>query len=92
MPLIHKITKIYSKVASFFYGFIFGSFYTKKKHLTETLQFLKKNISCNFVNKRHHGVLLKTPRGFVDILHPFSLKNLESPIVTTENIINLGNN
>ena len=41
-------------------------------------QFLKKNISCNFVNQRHHGASVKTPGGFVDILNPFTLKNLES--------------
>ena len=54
-------------------------FYTVKNDLRVKLrQFLKKNISCNFVNQRHHGASVKTPGGFVDILNPFTLKNLES--------------
>ena len=48
------------------------------------------------MNKRHHGASVKTPRGFVDIFNPFTLKNLESHIVkrkviflTAEKIANI---
>ena len=49
-------------------------------------QFLKKNISCNFGNTGHHGASVKTPRDFVDIFNPFTLKNLESQIVNLSTI------